>query len=251
MRKLNLRFVCIILPFSIKMKLTTFLNDQGYDLIEGPIRNQKPLQLWLKKSFSEAELYYANIDHAFKSNVVLKEIENPALNINSNQKNDYEFNIGITLLEQILVSLGLGVFELSSKFASGKSVSISYDNSITKEYALGNLEEYFFSADFIHANPALLKNANQNNIFIITGTVFAKSILVDIETNFSLDANLISTLNHIADGKLDFSIKKSNKLQMVSNGNSYFPIAIKASRIDFDRSIFKKLSLITDTRNIF
>ena len=32
------------------MKLTKFLSEQGYDLIEGPIRNHKPLQLWLKQT---------------------------------------------------------------------------------------------------------------------------------------------------------------------------------------------------------
>ncbi|MES2811348.1 MAG: hypothetical protein V4670_02655 [Bacteroidota bacterium] len=233
------------------MKLTNFLNNQGYDLIEGPIRNQKPLQLWLKRPFDEAELYYANVNHAFKSEIVLSEIENPALSVNSSHKNEYEFNIGITLLEEILTSLGLGAFELSSKVTSGKSVAISYDNSMTIEYAVGNIEEYLYSADFIHTNPSLLKNANQNNIFIITGTVFAKSLVVDIETDFSLDTNLIATLNNVADGKLDFSTKNSNKLKMVSSESTYFPIAIKASRIDFDRSVFKKLSLITDSRNIF
>jgi hypothetical protein len=233
------------------MELTKFLSKQGYDLIEGPIRNHKPLQLWLKRIFNEAELYYATIGHAFKSDVVLTEIENPALNVTSNQKNDYGFNIGITLLEEILTSLGLGTFEISSKIKSGKTVTISYDNSITKEYAVGNIEEYFSSSDFIHANPALLKNANRNLILIITGTVFAKNLVVDIETDFTLDAALIAHFNEIADGKLDFSMKDNNKLQMISSGNSYFPIAVKASRIDFDRSKFKKLNLITDDRNIF
>ena len=39
------------------MKLTNFLSNQGYDLIEGPIRNHQPLQLWLKDSFGEADLW--------------------------------------------------------------------------------------------------------------------------------------------------------------------------------------------------
>jgi hypothetical protein len=43
---------------SKNMKLSKFLSEQGYDLIEGPIRNHKPLQLWLKQTFNEAELYY-------------------------------------------------------------------------------------------------------------------------------------------------------------------------------------------------
>lgn len=233
------------------MKLTQFLSNQGYDLIEGPIRNHKPLQLWLKKTFKEAELYYANINHAFKSDVALTEIENPALNVNSQQKNEYGFHIGITLLEEILMSIGLGAFEISAKIESGKTVTISYDNSITKEYAVGNIEQYLSSADFIHTNPSLLKNANQNNILIITGTVFAKNLVVEIETDFSLDAALILKLNQAADGKLDFSMKGNDKLKMVSSGNEFFPIAIKASKIDFDRSTFKKICLVTDDRNIF
>ena len=233
------------------MKLTNFLSGQGYDIIEGPVRNHKPLQLWLKKPFDEAQLYYASIEHAFKSNVVLNEIENPALSVNSNQKDDYGFNIGITLLQEILKTLGLGTFEIGSKIHSGKKVTISYDNSVTKEYTIGNIEDYFFSADFLHPNPSLLKNANRNNILIITGTVFAKNLIVDIETDFALDGNLVADLNTIANGKLDFTIASQNKLNMVSKAEIHFPIAVKASRIDFDRSRFQKLILVTDTTNIF
>jgi len=48
--------------------LQQHLREAGYDLIDGPIRNHKPLQLWLKDGFSQPELYYANILHAFNSN---------------------------------------------------------------------------------------------------------------------------------------------------------------------------------------
>ncbi|MDW8849978.1 hypothetical protein SD960_07745 [Flavobacterium sp. MMLR14_040] len=233
------------------MKLTQFLGDQGYDLIEGPLRSHKPLQLWLKKPFDEAQLYYANIGHAFKSDVELIEIENPALSVDYTKKDDYGFNIGITLLEEILKTLGLGTFEISAKIKSGKTVTISYENSVTKEYALGNLEEYLFSADFLHPNPSLLKNANRNYLLLITGTVFAKNLVVDIETDFTVDAGLIASLNAIADGKLDFTISNQSKLKMTSNMGIYFPIAVQASRIDFDRSRFKKLILVTDNLNIF
>ncbi|MFH7017011.1 hypothetical protein [Flavobacterium sp. FlaQc-47] len=233
------------------MKLTKFLSEQGYDIIEGPVRNHKPLQLWLKKPFDEAQLYYASIEHAFTSNVALTEIENPALSINSTQKDDYGFNIGITLLQEILKTLGLGTFEIANTIKSGKTVTISYDNSVTKEYTIGNIEDYLFSADFLHPNPSLLKNANRNYILIVTGTVFAKNLIVDIETDFTLDNNLIAGLNEVASGKLDFTMGNQNKLRMVSNAEIHFPIAVKASRIDFDRSRFQKLILVTDTNNIF
>lgn len=233
------------------MKLTNFLSEQGYDIIDGPVRNHKPLQLWLKKPLDEAQLYYSHIEHAFKSDVVLTEIENPALNINSEKKDDYAFNIGITLLQKILETLGLGAFELATKIKSGKKITISYDNSVTKEYAIGNLEEYMYSADFLHPNPSLLKNANRNYILLITGIVFAKNLIVDIETDFALDSNLIASLNDIASGKIDFTIGSQNKLNMVSTADINFPIAVKASRIDYDKSRFKKLQQITDTNNIF
>ncbi|WP_281235147.1 hypothetical protein [Flavobacterium gelatinilyticum] len=233
------------------MKLTNFLSDQGYDIIEGPVRNHKPLQLWIKKPFDEAQLYYAHIEHAFKSSVVLTEIENPALNVSTNQNDVYGFNIGITLLQEILKTLGLGAFELENKIKSGKKVTISYDNSVTKEYALGNIEDFMYNADFVHPNPSLLKNANRNHILVITGTVFAKNLIVDIETDFTLDTNLIAGLNEVANGKLDFSISNQKKLKMVSSSEIYFPIAVKASRIDYDKSRFKKLILVTDFNNIF
>jgi hypothetical protein len=233
------------------MKLTKYLSGQGYDLIEGPVRSHKPLQLWVKKPFDEAQLYYASIEHAFKSDIVLNEIENPALSVDATQKDDYSFNIGITLLEEILKTLGLGTFEISAKIKSGKTVTISYENSITKEYAIGNLEEYLFDADFLHPNPALLKNANNNNILLITGTVFAKNLVVNIETDFTLDANLITSLNAVAEGKLEFTMSSQSKLKMISNVGIYFPIAVKANRIDFDRSRFQQLILVTDNTNIF
>ncbi len=233
------------------MKLTKYLRDQGYDLIEGPVRNHKPLQLWLKQIFNKAELYYAEISHAFISDVRLNEIENQALSVNSSIKDDYEFNIGITILENLLKSLGLGTFELSAKIKSGKKVTISYDNSITKEIPVGEIENYLSNADFRYPNPALLKNANRNNILVVTGIVFAKNLVVEIETDFSLDAGLVASLNELADGKLDFAMNSQRKLKMVSSGNSYFPIAVKASRIDFDRDEFNKIKLITDNRNFY
>jgi hypothetical protein len=108
-----------------------------------------------------------------------------------------------------------------------------------------------YGADFLHPNPSLLKNANRNYILVISGIVFAKNVIVDIETDFALDTNLTASLNEIASGKADFSINAQKKLKMVSNTDTLFPIAVKASRIDFDKSRFKKLKLVTDTSDIF
>ncbi len=173
------------------------------------------------------------------------------LNVNSTTKNEYGFNIGVSLLEEILSSLGLGSFDISAKIKSGKKVTISYDNSVTKEVPIGEIQNYLASSDFKHSNKRLLKNANRKKILIIHGILLAKNLVVEIETDFSLNADLVANLNEVADGKLDFSMNNESKLKMVSSGNSYFPIAVKADRIDFDKGHFDNTKLVTDNRRFF
>jgi hypothetical protein len=81
--------------------LQKHLKKSGYDLIDGPIRNHKPLQIWIKQPFNTAELYYESILHAFKSNTKLELKRNPSLIVDENMKSDYAFNIGLTLLKEI------------------------------------------------------------------------------------------------------------------------------------------------------
>ncbi|HSV87646.1 MAG TPA: hypothetical protein VLH61_03305, partial [Bacteroidales bacterium] len=79
----------------------------------------------------------------------------------------------------------------------------------------------------------------------------AKNLVVEIEPDYNIDANLVVALNKAADGKLDFTMGSQQKLKMVSGGNSFFPVAVKANRVDFDKGVFKGLSLVTDNRNFF
>ncbi len=233
------------------MTLTKILRTQGYDLIDGPVRNHKLLQLWLKEPLEEVQYQYASISHAFVSKVALIEFENPALSINSTTKDEYGFNIGITVLEELLKAIGLGTLELSSKFKSGKMVTVSYKDVISRECIRGNIEDYLSTADFIHANPILLKHANRNRILVITGVILAKNLIVDIETDFSLNAKLVVALNEAASGKVEFNVSANHKLKMLSVGDNYFPIAVKAYRVDFDRNVFKSLTLVTDDGTTF
>ncbi len=233
------------------MNLTKTLRKQGYDLIEGPVRNHKLLQLWLKRPFNDVQLYYSHINHAFLSDVELNVIENRALKINSIIKDEYSFNIGISMLEEILDSLGLGSVEISGNIKSGKKVSISYDNSITREVPIGEIQNYLADSDFKHPNKTLLQNANRRNILVISGILGAKNLVVEIETDFTIDTDLLAILNKTANNKFDFSIISDNKLKMVSIGSNYFPVAVKANRIDFDKGHYDNTILVTDNRRFF
>ncbi len=226
--------------------LTQHLRGEGYDLLEGSTRRYKLLQIWLKRSFNSVTREYDHVSHAFKSSVQLTEIENPSLSVDSTKKDEYGFNIGVSFLEEILESLGLGNFEISSKIKSGKTVTISYDNAITREVATGEIRSYFRNADFLHPNPDLLKHANRNNLLIINGVLLAKNLIVEIETDFELNADIVASLNEVVEGKLNFSMNTNRKLKMVSDNNNFFPIAVQAHRIDYDKGIFKDIKLVTD-----
>jgi hypothetical protein len=230
------------------MNLKKLLQQHGYDLIDGPVRNHKLLQLWLKKDMDRAELYFGHVKDAFKGEGKLKEVVNTALKVNSSDTSEYQFNIGMTVLEDILKSIGLGNIELSAKIRSGKKVTISYGDSVTEEIPIGEIENFLSSSDFAHPNPVLLRNARRNNILIVTGVVIAKDLAVRIETDFAVDAGLVASLKSMAGGKAGFTSGSDHLIDMQAPGNTPFPIAVKASRIGFRDEEFNNLKLVTDNR---
>ena len=233
------------------MNLKKELRQSGYDFIDSPIRNHKPLQLWLKKPHNTVDLYYENIVDALVSEVKLDIIEDKALSVNYKQKQDYKFNIGIAVLDDLLTSLGLGSLGLSANFNMGKNVSISYNSSKTLTVASGEISNYLSFADFKYPNPALLRNANRDNIIIISGILSAKDFKATIETDKDISAKVEAELIKIGEGKVDFKLLSNKILELKSEGNTPFPIAVKAHRIDYDKGEFNKMTIITDNRYFF
>lgn len=233
------------------MSLKTTLRKAGFDLIDSPVRNHKLLQIWIKNVGDPPTMYYQHIQHALESEVQLGTIENPALSVNHRHKQDYNFNIGITVLDNLLTALGLGNLGASLSLQGGKNVTISYSNSKTFVVPLGSIEQFLNTSDFTHPNKNLLQNANRNKLLLITGTLVAQDVKAIIETNHLIDASLEANLNEIAEGRAIFSHSKDNTLEMTSEGNTYFPIAVQAYRLDWDHGKFDRMKLITDNRNLF
>ena len=232
------------------MKLAKLLRNEGYDYIEGIVRNHKPLQLWLKEG-NDAQLFHVHIGKAFQGSMVLEEVESPALNVDFNEKNEYNFNIGITILENLLTSLGMGAIDFSTKFSKGKSIAIGFTDTVVKEYTIGDLNNYLVSADLSHPHPELLKQLNRDNILVISGVIYAKNLRVEMETTTSFSAELKAEIKELVNGKLSMEFKGDKKVVMTSDSLNYFPIAVKANCIDFDHGRFMDTRLITDTGNTF
>jgi hypothetical protein len=176
--------------------------------------------------------------------------KDPSLSINDKHKNEYAFQIGITLVQELIQSIGLPALDFTTSINAGKKVSISYKNAFSEAVAIGDLTDFFSKADFIHPNPVLLRHANRNNLIIITGVVTAEQLVAEMETDFKITSKILSALKKSAKDKIDFSTSKNNTLKMVA-GSGRFPIAVKASRIDFDKGRFNGLGLLTDSRDLF
>ena len=233
------------------MNLTQTLRNQGFDLIDGPVRNQKLLQIWLKHPLDEAQIYYQHLEHAFQSSVSLEMQEVAAMDVVSQHTNEFAFHIGLSVLDGILQSIGCANLELDTKLAKGKKVRMQYRNAVTQIVPAGQLSDYFSAADFKYANPVLLRNANRNRLIILSGILLAKELYVEIEQEQMISPEVLLALNQSTDGKMRLQQASESLLQLQTTGNQPFPVAIQANRIDFDKGTFQGMNLVTDNRNWF
>ena len=99
------------------------------------------------------------------------------LRINHTLQNKYRFHIGLSVLDGLRHALGMaGEFAPNGGLESGKQIGLSYDQVTSTEVAIGDVQNYLMVADFLHTNKRLLKNANRNNLLLITGMLVTKSI---------------------------------------------------------------------------
>ena len=233
------------------MNLKKELQQSGYDLINSPIRNHKLLQLWLKKSNNVVDLYHENIADALISEIGLKIIEDNALSVNYNFTQDFEFNVGITVLDALLSTLGLGDLGLNTILKTGKKMSLSYDHSKTLTVASGEISNYLTTSRFKYQNNEFIRNANRDNILIISGVLMARDLKSIIETDMDINAEIETQLTQVAKGKIGFKQLSGNKLELISEGNNPFPIAVKAHRLYWKNDKFDKMTIVTDNRFFF
>jgi len=230
--------------------LNKILKDQGLDDIDGPVRNQLLLSVWNKKDNNRIT-FFQMLPDLYASPYVLKKYVAPALFVDYSAKRDYDIGIGITALEELLSKLNLGNLGLNVKIKGGKNVSIAFNDAQLTEYPHADFSNYFYQKDggFVSSNPEIIDQANQNNLILISGILYAKNFEAHIKTDTDVDVNLGLELTELAKGKIDFSLKNSKDLVMKSNKGEEIPIAVKAFRLNFFKGKYKSAKLVTDHRN--
>ena len=73
---------------------------------------------------------------------------------------------------------------------------------------------------------------------------------MELESNIKVKPEMMTKLNKMASGHLQFTNAKENKIKMTSAGKTIFPVAVQAHRIQFSKGVFRGLKLVTD-RDMF
>lgn len=233
------------------MRLTKILKDQGYDLIDGPSRNHEICQLWIDDPWDRLQIFYDHLDYAFKSSISFNPQPKPSLDLVYSSKNTFAFNVGISVAKAILEALGLNGLGLTLAFKNGKSLSVSYSGSFSREIPLGEIRDYFENADFHHPNSTLLRDLNRNRVILISGIIYAKYLRIEIENESDFSAKIEADINEILQGTFDISLSSKRKIQLTSNGDYYFPVAVKAHVLKYRKGEFIDAELLTDSGDRF
>ncbi len=231
--------------------LSKSLEKEGYDLIDGTLREQRLLQVWRKRFNNPIESLASSIHHIFNSKVHLGTTISTALDVVSNASQELKFNIGLTVLEDILSKNNLGKLDLGTKISSGKKIEISYSNAFSETVEQLDLENFLASSDFVHPNPGVLKDLNRENLIVITGVVFAKNLKAIIESESEIDASVDAEINAIVGGKIGLTRESNTKIELSAPLGESFPIALKYHKMRFKDGVFRKLVLESDKKDWF
>lgn len=233
------------------MDLIKQLSKSGYDLIDGPIRIHQPLQLWLKQGSNRPELYFDHINQVFKNTSVLEVDKDPTLNVEATHQVEHDFTVGLAVLKELMQGIGGTPFDISTGIQTGQKIGIKYKDAYTASVSIGRLAAFLSESTLEDVSEHFMDHLNANQVLLITGVVFAKQLVMDVSTDRDIDINWVAKLKAAKDPKLSFSLENKRQLKMSTSGTNEFPIAIKASRLDFDQGEFKHMRLVTDNRNFF
>jgi hypothetical protein len=147
--------------------------------------------------------------------------------------------------------IGGSPFDISTGIQTGRKVSIKYKDAYTASVTIGQLTSYLSESSIEEVSENFMHHLNSNQVLLITGVVFAKQLVMDVSTDRDIDVSWVAKLQAAKDPKLSFSLENKRQLKMTTSGTKEFPVAIKASRLDFDQRKFKGMRLVTDNRNFF
>ena len=101
------------------MSLRENLQKQNYDLIQGPVRNQDLLQVWIKRDFDQINFYRKSIVKIFNKEFDEEPFVNNALSVVSSETESFDFSSGMGFLKNALFQFEITDANLEERIKNG------------------------------------------------------------------------------------------------------------------------------------
>lgn len=239
----------------MKLDLTKNLKQIGYDFIDSPIRNQRLLQLWNLRNINPVDPEANSILDVFRSDYPLEEKakRSDVLDAISIRKDEFNSNLGASVLDQLLKAFKLNKMDLSVNLKIAKKISVGFSGAYAIEYNRYDIVSYLTdeSIDFSDNIPDFYKQLKRDNFYLITGVIYAKNLEVSIETESDISVQIEASLNKLIDGKMELSKINERQLTMRSRSEDDTPVAVRVHRLRYHGEYFKRLDLVSDNMNCF
>jgi hypothetical protein len=230
--------------------LVKTLRNSGLDLIDGVVREHKPLSIWIKRN-TERVSYRGQLDEIFSSPVPIRMDEFKLPDIDFDSKACYNMNIGASAFSGFLATLGIS--DLSTVVKGGKKMEVSFSETVLIKANQNDVQVFFESPqlDFHCKSNEIYEQANLDNLILVTGVAFAKKVDVSVSSDFSIDTNVKSDVKNLATVDVDAKFENEKTLKMIFSPDELIPVAVLAYRLRFNRGFFEKMNQVSDNRDFF
>jgi hypothetical protein len=213
----------------------------GYTVLAIPTQNVAPLQLLVKTSKGVVENLNARIDDLFEPvNLAI-----PALS------EDMDLPDEVSALESLDLNVsshanllrGLSKFlpaDFSGSLTAGKDKKFSFKLNHPKKTYINQikLDAFIHDAELNKSARGILEQLKDDDVYVITEVLKAKSFTIDEENANNTEASLNASVDKVVDVKSQLNMNREKSKLLEYNGETYLTFGIKASRIQYNRGSF-------------
>jgi hypothetical protein len=216
----------------------TFLSALGYSVVSLPSSDIKPGQTLLRTGKKDLTRLgdLATIMNMGSNPLPIPSMDNLApTGVSGQQSSSVKFDIGVSILGNILKALAGTSLDVSLGFKNTKSVTFAYLDVLEDHIALDQLDQYLSTADIKPGQNTVRDAFIHDNIFVLTSTIKSQKITVTAQGDTGVSAKVdVPVIQNIASGKLGLDVSKSAQGQITFSGNKPVIFGFKAAEIFAD-----------------
>jgi hypothetical protein len=217
------------------------LRRMGYTVLAIPTKNVAPLQLLVKTSKGVVESLNARIDDLFEPvNIAI-----PALSEDMDLPDEISSmeSLDLSITSHLNLLRGLSKYlpaDFSGSLTAGKDKNYSFKLNHPKKTYINQikLDAFIHDAELNKSAKGILEQLKDDDIYVITEVLKAKSFTIDEENANKTESSLNASVDTLGEVKSQVNMNKEKSKLLEYNGEHYLTFGIKASRIQYNKGSF-------------